>query len=187
MHSARATHERIVDADEVLNCPDFATGLVTQPVRGIWARLRTPLVGVAVGLGLMLCLIRLVGPRSAPPPIELRTSVGTPDSIFQEDLLEIKILVCNEADHPAKDVRVVLSGRSMRGLLCQSVDPPEAFEEATAQYASAWVGDLESGQIGGVTFRFSASGTGKLDLAAHVTAANLPVPSVTPVHCEIVP
>jgi hypothetical protein len=186
-HLARRTDERILDADEVLNCPDFETTLAGRPPSRLVPILRTTLLSAALGLGFMLGLIRLVGPRKAPPPAFLRTSVTAPATVFQEEGLEIKMFVRNEAEQPASDIRVYISGRSMRQLICQSVEPAEAFEEATPQYACAWLGELGPGEIGTVSFRFSANVTGKLDLAARVTAANVSTPDTTPIECEIVP
>jgi hypothetical protein len=184
---ARRSDERILDADEVLNCAYFQTALTDRPLSRALPLLRAISISVVLGLGLMLGLLRLVSPRRAPPPASLRTSVSAPATAFQEEGLEIKVLVRNEADQPAHDIRVILSGRSMRYLVCQAVDPAEAFEEATPQYVSAWLGDVEPGEIGAASFRFTSNTIGKLDLAAHITATNVSVPTKTPIECEVMP
>jgi hypothetical protein len=185
-HLARATHERILDADEMLNCLQFTTGLTLARRRSILPFLRTAVVGLAVGLALMFGLSHLVAPKP-PPEITFRISLGAPNTVFGEDPIEIKVFVLNQSDKPAEDVRVFIAGRSMRQLTCQAVEPPDSFEDATPQRVTAYLGELPPGEIGSVLLRFTSSRTGKLDLAAYVTAANLPVPDKTPIDCEVMP
>jgi len=187
-HLARATDDRILDADEALNCPQFETRLPSRaPARRVLPLVRTLVIGAAVGLGLMLGLSRLVALR-ALHSTPLRTSVSAPASMFSEDPLEIKVFVLNQADQPAQDVRVALAGRGMRSLTCQAVDPAECFEEATPQRVSAYLGEIAPGDIGAVAFRLSANRTAaKLPITALVTAATLEVPDQTQIEIEIVP
>lgn len=186
-HVARATDERILDADEVLNCRLFETRLSARgPVRAVFPLIRTVVIGAAIGLGLMFGLSRLVG-RKPPPATPLHTTVSAPASLFSEEPLEIAVSVLNQAERPAEDVRVALAGRGMRSLTCEAVEPPECFEGAMPQRVTAYIGEIPAGETGTVTFRFSASGPGKLKLATFVSAATLPVPDQTPIKCEIVP
>jgi len=186
-HLARAANERILDADEPLNCPQFKTRLPDRaPARRVLPAMRTLIVGAAVGLGLMFGLSRLVAPK-APHSTSLRTSVSAPASMFSEDPLDIKVFVQNQADQPAEDVRVALAGRGMRSLTCQAVDPAECFEEATPQRVTAYLGEIQPGDIGAVAFRLSAGGTGTLPISAIVTAATLEVPDRTQIEVEVVP
>jgi hypothetical protein len=185
-HLERATNERILDADEALNCPRFSTRLTLGPSRSVLPYVRTTAIGLVVGLGLMLGLSRLVAPKPAPP-VSFRTSVSAPDSVFSEDPIEIKVFALNESEKPAEDVRIFVAGRSVRQLTLQSVEPPECFEDATPQRVTAYLGELQPGDIGFIIFRFTASDAGELDLAAYVTATNLPAPEKTPISCEVVP
>jgi hypothetical protein len=186
-HVSRATDDRILDADEVLNCPQFGTRLPSSaPARRVLPIIRTVAIGAVVGLGLMFGLSRLVAPKT-PGSTRLQTSVSAPTSMFREDPLEIKVFVHNQADQPAKDVRVALVGRGMRNLTCLAVDPAECFEEATPQRVSAYLGEIAPGDIGTVLFRLSAGSTGKLPIAALVTAATLEVPDQTQMEIVVVP
>jgi hypothetical protein len=186
-HLARASNERVLDADEALNCPQFQTRLPDRaPARRVLPALRTLIIGTVVGLGLMFGLSRLVAPK-ASAPISLRTSVSAPATMFSEDPLDIKVFVQNQADQPAEDVRVALAGQGMRGLTCQSVDPAECFEEATPQRVTAYLGEIPPGDIGRVAFRLSPGGTGRFAISAVVTAAALEVPDRTQIEVEVVP
>jgi hypothetical protein len=106
---------------------------------------------------------------------------------FQDSGFDVTVLVRNEAEHPAREVEVHISGRSMSYLSCQYTEPPEAFLEGTPRMVRALLGDLEPGQIGSVLFHFLASRTGELDLAAYVTAANVQGTEKVPVEGEVVP
>jgi len=186
-HPFRRTDERVLDADEVLNCPEFTTLLAGRlPPTGPHVA-RTIIVAVVLAAAVLLLAARLLRPRELPPPAALRVSVSNPESSFREDRLEFKVLVLNQSNRPARDVRVYLTGSSMKDLLCEYVDPPESFEEATPQRACAWLGPLEPGQIGTILFRFRPNCTGTLHLAAFVTASNLEVPAQTPIKCEVMP
>lgn len=185
-HLARATHERILDPDEALNCPQFSTRLTLGPSRSLLPFVRTVAIGLVVGLGLMLGLSRLTAPRP-PPEVSFRTSVSAPESVFGEDPIEIKVFALNESEKLAEEVRISIGGRGVRRLTLQSVEPPECFEDATPQRVTAYLGELQSGEIGSVIFRFTASDAGRLDLAAYVTATNLPAPEKAPISCEVVP
>jgi len=186
-HLARATNERVLDADEMLNCPQFGTRLpASAPARRILPLIRTLVIGAAVGLGLMFGLSRLVA-RKAPHSTPLRTSVSAPASLFGEEPLEIKVFVQNQADQPAEDVRVALAGRGMRSLTCQSVDPAECFEEATPQRVTAYLGEIAPGDVGIVVFRLSTGSTGRFPINAVVTATTMEVPDQTQIEIEVVP
>jgi len=187
VHPSRRTDERVLDADEVLNCPEFATCLTPGIAQAVAPFLRTAAIGIAVGLALMFGLTRLAAPPAPPEEASLRTSVSAPVTVFREEELEIKVFVLNQSDQPAREVRVQLSGRDLRKLTCQDVDPPDCFEEAIPQRVSALMGDLGPGEITAVTFRFTSESIGRLNLAAYVTAANLAKLHTTEIKCEIVP
>lgn len=185
---ARATHERILDADEALNCPQFST-LLTLKARRPFPLLRyarTAAIGLVIGAGLMLGLSRLTAPKPQAPVV-FRTSVNAPETVFGEDPINVRVFAANQSEKPAQEVRVAIGGRDLRRLTVQSVDPPESFEEATPQLVTAYLGELQPGQIGSVAFRFTASETGELNLTIFVSAANLPVAERTAINCEVVP
>lgn len=186
IHPSRAPDERVLDADEVLNCPLFSSLLVSRPLH------KRPFVGatavgLVAGLGLMLGLIFWFGPGKTPPQASLKVGVDVPPTAFQEQGLEVGVSVQNLAEKPAKDVRLVISGPGMSDFVCQYVNPPEAFEESAPRYTSARIGDVEPGQTTSVLFRFACHRTGRIRLTAMVTAANVPLPTKAPIDCELVP
>ena len=190
VHPAHPMEDRIVDADAELNCLEFDSILVTAgpAPRRLLALLRTALIAVAATLAVMFGVIRLHGGLTRPlPPVLLRASVSTPPVSFQDSGLDVKVLVRNEADHPARDVEVRISGQSMLHLTCQYVRPSEAFLNATRRSVSALLGDLEPGEIGSVVFHFVAAQPGELDMTAHVTAANMEGPQKLSIEGEVVP
>jgi hypothetical protein len=189
-HPARREDLRVLDADAVLNCLDFSsTLLISEEVqRSLWPVVRTAMIAIALTLGGMFGMIRLYGAlMQPPPPVLLRTSVSTPSVTFQESGFDVKVLVLNEADRPARDVTVFIRGRSMAYLTCQSLEPPDAFVEESPQLTCALIGDLQPGEIGSVGFHFLASQPGELDLVAQVTAANVVGPQKMPIEGEVVP
>jgi hypothetical protein len=117
----------------------------------------------------------------------VRVGVEAPDSIVQDEGLTVTVIVANVGEEPARDLRVVLSGRSLPWLVCQYVDPEECFLEASPRAVAAALGDLPPGGIRSVGFRFLVRRAGELRLAAHVTAANLEMPAKRPVECEVLP
>jgi len=187
-HPSRPADEHISDADEVLNCPLFASRLTGAPApRALGRLVRTGFLAAALAtLGIIVALRLLSGP-SPPPAAALRVSASVPASSFQEEGFPLVVLVKNESDHRARDVRVRVSGRSLAHLTCQYCDPPEAFLEASPQQLLAALGDLPPGEIGAVTFQFTAGGAGEFTLAILVTAANLPAPARASVSGEVLP
>lgn len=144
------------------------------------------LAAALAGLGIAVALRFLSGP-SPPPEAALRVSASVPASSFQEEGFPLVVLVKNESDHRARDIRVRVSGRSLAHLTCQYCDPPEAFLEASPQQLLAALGDLPPGEIGAITFQFTAGGTGEFTLVILVTAANLPAPARASVSGEVLP
>jgi hypothetical protein len=189
-HPAREPGVRVLDADEVLNCPEFSSTLtVGGPERGQLVRvLRTTLLSVVVGLAVMVGLTRFYRARSEPPPqVLLKASVRTPSVSFQDAGFDATVLVRNEAEYGARQVEVIISGRSVRHLTCDRVEPAEAFLEASRQSVRALLGDLQPGEIGSVLFHFTAQQAGELDLVALVTAANMEGSVRLPIEGEVVP
>ena len=189
-HPARPEELRIVDPDEVLNCPDFTSTLVVGTAKRRWLVpvLRTGVIAALVGIGAFLGVVRLYRAFTQPPPsVLLRASASAPAVSFLDAGFAVKILVLNEAEHPARDVQVFIRGPTVAHLVCQSVDPPEAFVEASPQMVCGWLGDLAPGEIGSVEFQFVADEPGELQLVGQVTAANVPGPQRVPIEGEIVP
>ncbi len=117
----------------------------------------------------------------------LKTSATAPSISFLDDGFDLSVLVQNEADHPARDVHIVVLGRSMRHLTCQYMDPPECYAEGPPRSACALLGDIESGGTRSVLFHFMAAEAGELDLTAQVSAANLEGVEKLPIEGEVVP
>ena len=188
-HPSRPEELKIVDLDQVLNCVDFSSLFTTAAARSrVLSVLRTALIALVGGLIAMFGVIRIYQiATEVPPPVLLRATVSAPDECIRDAGLDIKVLVLNNADHPAEDVQVLISGLSMPHLTCQSVDPPEAFAEATRKSVSAWIGRLEPGDIGSVAFHFLPSKEGKVDLVAQVIAANMEGPQKIAIKGNVLP
>lgn len=189
-HLSHRVDIRILDADAVLNCPDFDSTLAAlRPQR----RPKSPLLttaalSAAFALLAMCLLIRLYHrPARHLPPVFLKASVSSPGVAFRESGFDVKVLVRNESQHPAAGVQVTVRGPSMPYLTCQYIDPPEAYLEGPPKSACALIGDLDPGDIGSVLFHFSAATTGELDLTAHITSANLEGVQSIPIEGEVVP
>ena len=184
----RGTNEKILDADAVLNCSEFSSLLVTGESIGwlTWRRLwKTAALAIAVA-AIFVGVRWFQAPRTAPPVL-LKTSLRVPATSFQDEGFEVTVLVRNQADHPARSVQVLVSGRSMNHLICQWVDPSEAFMEASSKSVRTLLGDLEPGEIRSVQLHFSATKPGELDLTAHITAANLETPARLRISSEVIP
>ena len=188
-HSARPDWLRIVDATEALNCPDFTSLLVGAPARARgWRILRTAVIAaVLAGLGFLGAVRAYEAAIRPPPPVLLRASVSVPTEATRSTGFDLKIFVRNEADYPAQDVQVFISGPAMRNIVCEWIEPPEAFVEATPTSACGWVGYLEPGAIGWVQFHFTAEEACQVKLVAQVVAANLEGPHRVPIEGEILP
>lgn len=189
-HPGHRLDEPIVDADAVLNCPDFASTLAAPRPgrRASWAVLRTAVLTTAAVSLLLFGLVRFYGgPGDAPPPVMLKASASVPSVSFLDDGFDVSVLVQNEDDHLARDVRITLLGRSMRHLTCQYMDPPECYAEGPPRAACAQLGDLEPSEIRSVLFHFMAAQAGELDLRAQVTAANLEGVEKLSIEGEVVP
>jgi len=196
-HPAREPGVRVLDADEVLNCAEFSSTLTTTgaalrrvvlvPWAGRPAR-RLGFLAMVVALAGALAVVHTywAGSRAVPPAL-LRVAVSAPPVSFQDEGFDVNVLVLNEADYPAREVKVFISGRSLRHLTCQSVEPPEAFLEASPQVVCALVGNLGPGEIGSTVFHFLSAKSGELDLSAHVTAANVEGPQTLPMEGEVIP
>lgn len=189
VHPARPDWLRIVDATESLNCPDFTSILTGAAVHSrVWRVLRTATItAVLAGLG-FLGVVRGYEAVIAPaPPVLLRASVSVPTEASRSTGFDVRIFVRNEADRPAEDVQVLLTGPAMRDIACDWVEPPEAFVEATPKTVCAWLGNLEPGAIGTVQFHFTATDACQVKLTAQVVAANVEGPHRVPIEGEILP
>ncbi len=188
--AARPDWLRIVDATESLNCPDFTSLLtVSRAARaGGWRVLRTAsIAAVLVALG-MVGAVRLYEAATSPPaPVLLRATASVSADAAREEGMDVKVLVRNEADRPAREVQVFVGGPGMPKLICEWTDPPEALVEATRTSVCGWVGNLEPGEIGWVQFHFTAEEPCDVKLVAQVTAANLEGPQKLTISGEILP
>ena len=188
-HVSHRLDEKIVDPDAVLTCLDFESSLVAERKRRPAPRLvRTaPLAALAAILAIFGFIHIYRGATLPPPPALLRASVSVPSVSFLESGFDVKVLVRNEAERPAQEVEVYITGRSLRRLTCQYIQPPEAFLESSANSVRTLVGDLQPGEIRWVLFHFMAARAGELDLTAHVTAANVPTPQKLQISGEVLP
>ena len=188
-HPARPEELRIVDAGESLNCPDFTSILTTSAVRShLWRLLRTAAIAVVLSLVVLLGAVRVYeSVTRPPPPVYLRAKVSAPAETFRESGFDVKVLVLNEADCAAEDVQVFISGPTMPKLICQSVEPSDAFVEWTERTVCGWIGRLEPGEIGSVDFHFAAEEACEVELVAQVVAANLEGPEKIAIEGAILP
>ena len=188
-HPARPDWLRITDPSEALNCADF-----TSIVSGAGARvrlrqvIRTGLIAALLALAAMLGTVRLYHGLTQPgPSVPLRASVSAPAEASADAGFPVKVLLLNQGEHPANGVQVVIGGKSIRNLVCQGVEPPECFVEATARRACARIKRVEPGAIGSVTFYFTAREPGEVKLVAQVTAENARAPERVLIEAEILP
>ncbi len=189
VHSARPDWLRIVDPRESLNCEDFTSTLTagTAPFRAVNV-VRTSAISVIVGIALMFGAVHLyrVATHTAPP-VPLRATVSAPTESSADADFAVRVLVLNQGEHPAMGVQVNVGGKSLRNFVCQGVEPPEAFAEATTRSVSARLGRIEPGAIGSVTFHFSPKEPGEAKLVVQVTAANAELAQIVPIEGDILP
>jgi hypothetical protein len=186
-HLSRRTDDHVLDADEVLNCATFSS-LLTG--RGVSAGLRwsTVLVVLAVAAAVFGVLARsLRAPVGADATTSLRTSVDVSPTAVQNESLKVTILVANQGDHLAQDVRAFISGRSLPSLVCEYTVPEEAFLEVSSNAVCALIGNIPAGEVRSVDFYFRATKCGDLKLAAHVGGENLQATSALPIECQVIP
>jgi hypothetical protein len=188
-HPARPDWLRITDPSEALNCADFALA-----VSGAGGRvrprhvIRTGAIAAVVALGAMVGAARLYQGLSQPgPSVPLRATVSAPDETTAEAGFPVTVLLLNEGEYPAEAVQVVIGGKSIRNLVCQGVEPPECFLEATPRRACARIQRVEPGEIGSVTFYFTPRQPGEVKLVAQVTAENASAPERVTIEAEILP
>ena len=185
-HLARRTDEKILDADAVLDCPDFSSLLTGRKLLfpALRAVLRTTLI--AVVLIASAFVLKLLLEPAEPPPVLLKASARAPESCFQEDGFPVQVFVSNRTEQVAQNVRVFLSGSGLKTLTCQSVTPSEAFVEETDTAVCAGLGNLRPNEIRTVAFQFVANQCGEVSLTALVVADNLPTPTKLNIEGEIV-
>gem|GEM_PF-1857596 len=188
-HMSRAADEHLSDADAVLNCPYFSTTLAVAPAARSGRRLgRVVLVAVPLGLVAVFGTVKLLAPREkALPPTSLKLSVIAPESTSESEGFSLRVLVRNEADRPARDVRCQIAGRSMSHLALEQADPPEVLVEASGQSVTIALGDLAPGEIAGADLYFSIKRLGELRLVVAATADNVQAPARAAVVGEALP
>lgn len=181
--------DRVLDADEVLDCPEFVSALTSAAARGVGRiRARTYLLAAALTLAAAWGAIHLGrGPRQTLAPLPLHASVVAPEVAMKEEGLLVTATVVNTSERLAEGVEVRLTGKSMSCLTCQSVTPPEAWSEAGPRGVTALLGDIPPGEDRVVSWQFSPSRTGEISLVASVTAANSSGSTVKTLRSEIVP
>jgi len=188
-HPARPDWLRITDPSEALNCADFAS-IVSGARARVRLRqvIRTGVIAAVLALAAMLGTVRLYHGLSQPGPATvLRASVSAPAEATADAGFPVRVLLLNQGEQPARRVQVVIGGKSIRNLVCQGIEPPECFVEATPRRACAQIKRVEPGAIGSVTFYFTPREPGEVKLVAQVTADNAKAPERVPVEAEILP
>jgi len=185
----RPEHERIIDADEVMNCPEFASVLAPhQPRRAWYAVGRTFAIATVLTLAAALAAIHFVrGPKRVPLLLPVHVSISAPETVMQDEGLDVAATVFNPTDRPAQGVEILITGKGMAGLTCQYVRPPEAFLEAGPRSVSATFGEVPAGEQTSILFHFLTKRTGEVSLVASITVANHSGSTVETVQSEIVP
>lgn len=190
--TARRSDDRVLDADEMLNCLEFSSVLTERAAgpagwksapRRLWVVLAAVVLSAAAAAG----VIRALGPAPETKQASVRAGVEAPESIVQDEGLTVTVAVANEGQEAVRDLRVIVAGRSLPWLVCQYVTPEECFLDASPKAVSAALGDLPPGEIRTVAFRFLANRAGDLQLTAHVTGANLETPTKLPIECQVLP
>ncbi len=188
IHPARPDWLRITDPSEARNCPDFST-IGYRPKTRVRPRKLTRTILIVGGLAVALVgggmsLLRGARTGLATP---LHATVSVPSEVSADTSLSVKVLVRNEGKQAADGVEVTVGGKSMRNLVWQAVEPPEAFSQATPLAAIAYLGTIQPGDIGSVTFYFSPHKPGEIKLTAQVTAANMGSAEQILIETEILP
>ena len=185
----RREQDHVLDADEVLNCPEFASTLTAgRPGRPWYAPVRTFALTAFLTLAAALGAIHLAhGPKHVPVVLPVHASISAPETVIRDEGLDVVATVLNTSDRLAEGVEVLITGKSMAWLTCQSVTPPESFLESGPRSVSATFGDVPPGESRSISFHFVPSKTGEASLVASVTMANVSGSSVDTVVSEITP
>jgi hypothetical protein len=192
VNTARRSDDRVLDADEMLNCPEFSS-VLTERAAGAagWKpaprRLWVVVAAVVLSAVAAAVVIRALGLAPEAKWASVRAGVEAPESVIQDEGLTITVAVVNEGKEAVRDLRVIVAGRSLPWLVCQYVTPEEFFLDASPKAVSAALGDLAPGEIRTVGFRFLANRAGDVQLAAHVTGANLETPTTLAIECQVLP
>jgi hypothetical protein len=184
----RREQDHVVDADEVLDCPEFVSLLTSARAGRAWyLPARTYAIAAGLTLAAALGAIHMARGPQVTPSLPISASVSAPDLTMKEDGLDVTVMVFNPSDQPAEGVEVLITGKDISRLTCQSVIPPEAFLEVGPRRAAAAVGELLPGEQRSVTFHFAARRTGEVTLTASVTMAKAAGSIVKTVASEIIP
>ena len=184
----RREQDHVVDADEALDCPEFVSLLSSARAPRAWyLPVRTYAIAAVLTLVAAVGAIHVArGPKPAPA-LPVSVSVSAPEVTMKEEGLDVTVMVFNPTDHAVAGVEVLITGKDMPRLTCQSVTPPEAFLEAAPRRVAAAMGEMPPGEQRAVTFHFAAHRTGEVSLTVSVTVANASGSSVKTVASEIVP
>ncbi len=185
----RPTDQHISDPDEARDCPHFRSRLAAAPPRRLrFALLRTGTVttvlAAALFLGGLTWVRHLTSPAAGGP---LKATVEAPETSTKDEGFDLRVVVFNPTDKPLKEVRVVISGRSLPSVTCQYVDPAECWAESAPRAVTAVVGDLPPAEHRAVLFHFFSQRMGRLSLAAHITAANTSRTVSLPIESDVMP
>lgn len=187
-HLYRPTAEHISDPDEVRDCPYFRSRLAASRPRLGFALLRTgtvtAILAAALLLGALTWVRRQVGSEADG---FLKATVSAPESSIVDDGFDLRVVVFNPTEEPVREVRVVISGRSLQSLTCKHMDPPECFAESTPRTVTAAIGDLPPAEHRSVLLHFRSQRLGRVRLAAHITAANTSRTISIPIESEVMP
>ncbi len=186
----RRLDDHVTDPDEVRDCPDFVSRLTeggvvrARPTRAVIKGLVAVWVLGLAGFGAFF-LVRAFTQET--PATSLRVSADAPSSVLEDEVLSVTVLVANQGGATARDVRVTLTGRGMTNLICQAVTPEECYWESTPTTVIAALGDMETGTIQSVSYRFLPAKPCLVSLTARVTAANIRMPVLSRVECRVLP
>jgi len=185
----RAEHDHVIDADEVVNCPEFRSLLTSEGRRRAWyGPVRTFAITAALTLAAALGAIHWAGgPKRVPVTLPVSVSVSAPEMAMKEDGLDVTASVFNPTDRPAEGVEILITGRSLPWLICQSTNPPEAYLDSGGHSVSASFGDVPPGEQRIILFHFAPSRTGEVSLTANVTMKHVLGSSTESLESEIVP
>jgi hypothetical protein len=186
IHPARPEELRITDPSESLNCPDFAS--IVHASSGV-RLLRTAALAIIITLAVLFAVIRIYQSATTPAAEALlhATISATSQLNFGEGTFDVRVFVRNDAEHPAREVQVFISGPGMIDLTCEWTDPPEAYAEGPGNSVCGWLGDLAPGEIGSVVFYFRPREPCQIKLTVQVTGANVEGPRRIVVAGEVLP
>jgi len=188
-HLSRREIDHVMDVDEIVDCPDFASTLRPTPAHLTRrALLRTTITTMVVASLIAFTVIFAVRRAAVPPEAKLpfRLAVSLPDSVMKDEELELTVTLLNTTEDTIQNVEVRITGRGMTMLTFDSLTPAENLSSTSARTLSV-TAEIPGGEEQKFVFRFHANRPGKLPLSVTATMPTIEGARVATVESEIIP